>query len=300
VRALSAPNRLKHASPNGLRSVAKRSVRLYAQATSARRVLPDFLVIGTKRGGTTSLFNALLDHPQVSRMFPKAETLKSPHYFDLNAQRPPSWYRSFFPTARSLAKVSRQLGHPVVCGEASPYYLWHPLAAERASAVVPKAKIIVLLRDPVDRAYSHYWDRILNHTEQLSFPDAVAAEEGRLAGERERLIDDPTYQSPAFEHSSYLGRGHYLDQLLAWEKHFPPEQMLVMASEPLYRDPSTVFRRVLDFLGLEPQEFAYPHKNKTVGRESMDPVLRQELKDHFRPHNEALFRHLGEDYGWNS
>ncbi len=112
-----------------IRPCARHAVRALGVATSAARALPDFLIIGTKRGGTTSLYRYLSQHPSVVPLFPSARVLplrqdkKGVHYFDSNAWRPLAWYRSFFPLRSTMAAVKRRTGLPSVTGEASPYYL---------------------------------------------------------------------------------------------------------------------------------------------------------------------------------
>src|SRR5689334_15880743 len=135
--------------PLPVRRAGAASVRRYAVATARWRVTPDFLVIGAKRGGTTTLFKALRGHPDVEPIFPALERMKSPHYFDLEYHRGEAWYRSHFATRRRLDRLAAERGVRPVTGEASPYYLFHPHAAERIAADVPDVKLVLLLRDPV-------------------------------------------------------------------------------------------------------------------------------------------------------
>jgi len=141
----------------------------YGAATARWRTVPDFLLIGAKRSGSTSLFRYLGEHPQVAPLFPSARLLpimredqKGVHYFDSNSTHRLAWYRAHFRSDVARARQARALGAPVITGEASPYYLFHPLAAERAAAAVPHARIIVLLREPVARTYSHWSEQRRN------------------------------------------------------------------------------------------------------------------------------------------
>src|SRR5687767_2090616 len=149
VSALAPARRL---APTWAKAAARAAIGRYGVLTAEHRQLPDYLVIGTKRGGTTSLWGNLRRHPQVLSLFPQMGNLKSPHFFDINWARGERWYRAHFPTDRHRERRAREVGHPVVVGDVSPYYLFNPLAAERASLVVPQAKIVVALRNPVDRA----------------------------------------------------------------------------------------------------------------------------------------------------
>src|SRR5947209_1159841 len=141
-----------------------------------RRALPDFLIIGAQKAGTTSLYRYLAAHPDIV-----ASTRKEVHFFDINFWRGEWWYRSLFPLRRRLQRRPPLRNRPAITGEASPYYLFHPFAPERAAQLLPDAKLIVLLRDPVERAWSHYRHEVANGRETMTFPDALAAEPARLA-----------------------------------------------------------------------------------------------------------------------
>lgn len=290
-------DQLKAATPTVVRAAARDSARWLGRLTSAWRPLPEFLVIGTKRGGTTTLFRALQDHPLVLPMFPAAQDLKSPHYFDLDFDRGEAWYRSHFATRR--ARRARREGMPVT-GEASPYYLFHPGGAARVRMTVPDARLVVLLRDPVDRAFSHHWDRVKEGFETLSFAEAIDREDERLASERERLERDPGAVSPEYEHHSYVARGRYAEQLEQWYQHFPREQLLVMRSEDLYRDPASVYARTLAFLGLTPHEYTRPYTklHGHTDRPTMPADQAERLRSYFAPHNERLAELLGTEVWW--
>ena len=193
--------RSRSAAERTARRVAKRAVREVGLATSPWRIDPDFLLIGAKRGGTTSLSRYLAEHPDVLDLFPRAEKIKGLYYFDEQYPRGDRWYRSHFPTRAQRALRSRA-GAPARVGEASPYYLYHPLAPTRAAAAVPDARILVVLRDPVERAYSHWKERRSNDGDPLDFAAAIDAEEGRLAGEEARILGDPGAVSTAHRHWS--------------------------------------------------------------------------------------------------
>ena len=129
-------------------------------ATSALRRGPDFVIIGAKRGGTTSLYRYLHEHPSIQPLFPGRQHVKGVHYYDSNYERGLRWYRSHFPLEAGGRHLVRPARRPAIAGEASPYYLFHPLAAERLARDFPGVRIIVNLRDPVDRAYSHYKEEL--------------------------------------------------------------------------------------------------------------------------------------------
>ena len=120
-------------------------IRAWGQATARWRSDPEFLVIGAKRGGSTSFYYDLARHPQIAPLFPrpdhlpKAELTKGVHYFDVQYDRGARWYRSHLPSTLARRRLAARSGDPVVTGEASPYYLFHPAAAQRAAALVPHA-----------------------------------------------------------------------------------------------------------------------------------------------------------------
>src|SRR5262249_30422106 len=157
-----------------------------------------------------------LAHPSVLPLFPRIEHRKGVHAFDWNSAQGPSWYRSHFPSVamRGLGRLGA--GERPIAGEASSSYLFHPAAAGRAATMVGGARIIVLVRDPVDRAYSHYLARVAHGVEPLSFEEAIDREGDRLAGEADRLVADARYRSPAFEQQSYVAQGRYAESLARW------------------------------------------------------------------------------------
>ncbi|MEV0157771.1 sulfotransferase domain-containing protein [Micromonospora sp. NPDC050686] len=269
----------------------------YGERTSDRRPLPDFLIIGTKRGGTTSLWRYLLEHPLVPRLFPAWNT-KTSHYFEDTFGRGEAWYRSHFPTLRQRQALERRHGGPTRVGEAAPLYMFHPLAPGRVAELLPAVKLIVLLRDPVQRAYSHWKERRTEGVEPLGFAEALAAEEERTAGERERLAADPTYVSSAFDWYSYRARGRYAEHLEPWLDRFDPAQLLLLPSETLYRQPAATYARVLDFLALPPHRLDRYEVFNDRRSTAMDPAVRDELTRYYAPHNAALAARLGMTFDW--
>jgi hypothetical protein len=249
--------------------------------------LPDYVIVGTQKGGTTELYEQLIQHPQVKSSF-----AKEVHFFDANYDKGMGWYRAFFPqqaTAQPNGSIT---------GEASPCYLFHPTAARRAHASIPHAKIIVLLRDPVHRAYSHYHHEVRLGHETLSFEEAIACEPERLRGEKERMLADDRYYSEPYMHHSYLARGVYVDQVKAWFAHFPPEQVLVLQSEDFFADMEYVMRQVYAFLGIAYMPSAKLKKHKTFPYRKMDEGMQRYLREYFAPFNRQLYAYLGREFTW--
>ncbi len=293
--------RMREPIPAPVLRVIRDSVRQYAIATAQRRVLPDFLIIGTKKGGTTSLINWLVRHPAVCRMFPPAQRLKSAHYFDINYWRGLRWYRSHFATEAAQRRIEQRLGARPVTGEASPYYMFHPAVPGRVLETVPEVRIIALLRDPVSRAYSNYWDRRATGTEDLpTFEEALAAEPARLAGVDASQLANPRFYSFDHDNHSYLARGRYLEHLRPWLEQFPAEQLLILRAESLFSEPAETFTRVQRFLNIPEHDPGPLVRYNERSRPPMLDATRAWLADYYRPHNAALYDALGQDMGWES
>lgn len=283
----------------------KAGIRRVGVATARHRVTPDFLLIGTKRGGTTSFYFDLIAHPSYVRLFPppvpllKPDATKGVHYFDSNYGRGFDWYRSYFPTHSTMRRARARHG-TAVTGEASPYYLFHPDAARRAHQDVPEAKVIALLRDPVQRTYSHWKERRRGGAEPLGFREALDAEPGRLAGERERLLANPTATSYAWEQQSYATQSRYAESLTSWVDLFGQDRVLVLASEDYYRDPTSVLGDVDDFLGVPRRTTTTGEVRNAAPGSDLDPALAEMLRAQFADDGAALSTMTGRDFPWTS
>jgi hypothetical protein len=286
------------------RGAVKTATRAAGMATADLRPPPDFLVIGTKRGGTTSFYFDLIAHPSYVRLYPppvpglKPDATKGVHYFDSHFTRGRRWYRSFMPTAAARRLAERRTSGPVVAGEASPYYLFHPMAAERARSQVPNAKIIVLLRDPVVRTHSHWKERRRGSAEPLDFPDALAAEAERLAGERDRLVADPAYLSYAWEQQSYALQSEYAGPLARWIELFGRDRVHVAVSEDYYSDPARVLAGVDDFLGVPRRDASTGRIRNAAGGSPLPPEVDRELRARFAEPNRRLEELTGQTFPW--
>lgn len=261
--------------------------------TSQKGALPSFVIVGTQKGGTTYLYSLLSNHPQIRR-----SARKEVQYFSLNHLKSERWYRAQFPSEKSVAAQSRALGKPILTGEASPYYMFHPHAMRRMSELLPQAKIVVLLRDPVKRAVSHYHHNVSRKAEELPFEEAIAAETDRLKGERDRMLREETYQSDAFRNFSYFERGVYLPQIQEIERHFPRHQTLVLQSERFFKDALGTVHEVAGFLGIDRWDPPLQVRMNQGKYNPVDPSVLQGLKERFEPTNQELYRHLEANYGW--
>ena len=217
--------------------------------------LPHFLGLGTQKGGTTTLHQLLSQHPQVY-----LPACKEVHYFDLNHLAGETWYRSHFQAATTTQK----------CGDITHFYLFHPDVPQRIQQLLPDARMIVLLRHPVDRAISQLFHAKKRGFEPLEPADALQAETSRLAS------GDPI----SLQKHSYVSRSRYLEQLERYEARFPSDQMLIMRSEDLFEQPVKIWQTLQQFLGLQSVELPMPlpRANPGTGEASnLDPALRQQL-----------------------
>lgn len=247
---------------------------------------PSFLIIGTQKGGTTSLYHDLTEHPDI-----RASSVKEVHFFDEQYAKGFDWYRKNFPPNLSEGQIA---------GEASPYYLFHPHAPARAAEWLPQAKLIVMLRNPIERAYSHYQMMVRRGLESLPFAEALKAEPSRVEAEYERMRREPRYESPNCSFYSYLKRGLYAEQLERWYRYFPADQILVLNSEEWFRNPAPLYREVLQFLGLplrEPETYA--KLNEGSYEEQIPPDVVAWMKAYYEEPNRRLFELLGTVYEWS-
>jgi len=185
-----------------------------------------------------------------------------------------------------------------VAFEASPYYMFHPLAPERIHRDLPGVKVLAMLRDPVPRAYSAYLLRVGRGYETESFERALELEESRLAGEVERLVADPAYVSFNHRHFAYRARGQYAEQLERMEKLFGRERIHVVDSADFFANPAAVYDGVLEFLGLPRHDRPAFERPSTRSRTPMPDPVRRALEEHYRPHDERLAAWLGHEPSW--
>jgi hypothetical protein len=268
--------------PEPARKVLRGSFRAYGRATAGARPLPDFLILGAQKAGTTALYSYLRRHPEIT-----GPAFKEVSFFDRHYARGERWYRAHFPIRRSG-----------IVGEASPSYLFHPLAPERIAGMLPDVRLIAILRNPVDRAFSHYQHEVAFGRERLSFENALVHENERMDGELERMLADPAYFSYAWWNYTYLARGRYAEQLERWFAAFPRERLLVLFSDELADDTAGTYRRVLGFLGVDERGLdSYPRIFERQYGE-LDSAVRGRLDDQFAEPNRRLAELLGRDLPW--
>jgi hypothetical protein len=266
-------------------------------------MLPAFLIVGAQRCGTTSMYRTLSQHPDVR----KAVLHKGVHYFDMNYERGSGWYRAHFPLrpgvmppllAGRLDRGGSQAGTGPVTFESSPYYMFHPYAAERIAPDLPGVRLLVLVRDPVERAYSAHAHELARGFETVPFERALELEPERLAGELERMAAEPGYLSLSHQHQAYCARGRYAEQLLRLERLFGAERIHVVDSGRFFTEPEPVYDDVLAFLGLARHGYPEFERHNARPRSPMPYSLRSQLSEYFLPYDEQLPRWLGHTPSW--
>jgi hypothetical protein len=284
--------------PNGRPKALTEGLLKVRGRLDPRRPLPDFVVIGGQRCGTSSLYKYLSAHPLIV-----PSLRKEIRYFSGRYDEGEAWYRAHFASRVHRYVLARRHGRVPLTFEATPAYLFHPLAASRAAQVLPDVRLVAMLRNPVDRALSHYHHSVRRGWETLSFADALAAEPERLADHGERLAADPTYSSNDYLRYSYASRGFYDEHLKSWLARFGHDRLLVLRSEDLFERPVDTLHRLMDFVGL-PQWAPDRLTNHSYGgaprpvSDEMPASVRRELEDRFRASNQRLTVLVGDDVSW--
>jgi hypothetical protein len=279
--------------PRALHEASRTAYLALGRSTAAHRLAPSFLILGASRAGTTSLFRALLTHPHIA----PPPVNKGVRYFDLNYARGWNWYLGHFPLRWTAQAHTR--GATPVAFEASGYYLFHPFAAQRIAKDLPEAKLVAMLRDPVERAYSAWKHETARGYEWEPFERALELETERLRGEVERMRRDISYESFCHRHHSYRSRGEYVDQLERFLTYVPREQLHVIQSEQFFADPQHVYRGLLDFLGLARHEPPTFDVHNARPSKPMPEGVRAELRRHFAPYDARLETLLGVPVCWS-
>ena len=258
--------------------------------TGPIRSLPDFIIIGTARSGSTSLYYNICQHPCVL-----SAAYDELGYFDSNFHLGLNWYRSLFPTLFSkwIVKQKKQFA---ITGEDTPFYIWNPLVAKRILKILPKIKLIVVLRNPVDRAYSNYHLGIRAGSENLSFEDAIQIELKKLNeinAEFEHNVEK--YTIPR----SYIAKGFYADQLKIWLELFSSEQLMIVSTEDLESNPQKTLDRIYNFLKIPKNHRLIKEKQKIAAYPKMKNKTREFLIDLYKKNNAELFTMIGQKFDWD-
>jgi len=257
--------------------------RVFGLLTNYMRVLPDFIIIGAQRCGSTSLYNYLIEHPGIL-----PGLMKEVHFFDNHYKKGVNWYRSFFPRSTSMRNQDNNHQQRFITGEATPYYLFYPHAPRRIHTTIPDIKLIILLRNPVERAYSHYQHEVRLGVENLTFAEAIEREKLDMPDEAAKILRDENYRSFSHQNYSYLSRGIYIEQLELWNRYFSMDSVLVLKSEDLFTNPGKAVEQTCDFLGVTIKTSSKFQIHNSLPYQDMEPETHKLLTEYFEPYNDRL------------
>ncbi len=261
-------------------------------AWPALGMLPNVLVIGAQRAGTSSIYRYLGSHPDVA-----PSLRKEIEFFSTRSSMGERWYRAHFPL------IKRPLKRPHVAFEATPDYLLHPLAAARAAELIPDLKAVALLRSPITRAFSQYGHQRRLDREELSFTAALEREPERIVGELDKLVSDPDYPAVELRTHGYMERGRYAPQLTRWFEALGRDRVHVIRTEDLWAKPEATYAELLDFLDLTRvmpkfENYSYVPETGTRSNNSMSIEAEAYLREQLAAEIEAVEELLGRDMGW--
>lgn len=264
----------------------------------------DFLVVGSQKAGTSSLFNFLSLHPQCG-----FGSTKEIHYFDTNYDKGETWYHNHFNRTKTTAKKYF---------EVTPSYIYFPWVPERISAYNNKIKLIVVLRDPIERAYSAWNMWRIAHREKKKFylerfsvdprehtkPYLDLFRKEDFPSFNETILDEieAFMQNEKYSTPDFVKRGIYVQQFENFYKHFSCDQFLVINSQDLMSSKIKVLKKVEQFLGISSFDWYKKNlvNNHVRGYDSLiDVDSFSALQEFYKPYNEELFKLLDTDFGWN-
>ena len=243
---------------------------------------PNFIIIGQAKCGTSSLYDYLTQHPQILPAIKKEIKFWNVKF---NFDKGLDWYLAHFPAISSEESF--------ITGEATPAYLDFRKAAVPLFQEFPSMKLIVLLRNPVDRAISHYYMRVREHSDNRSVEKVI------FSGVEVITTKSDVNSYNYCNISLYIKRSQYIESLSQWMDIFPKNQFLILKSEDFFADPATTLNQVFQFLGVEPYQL---QEYRKINKGSYPPIsesMRQILSDYFRPFNQQLEEYLDQKFNWN-
>lgn len=282
---------VKERAPGRTADLARALLLAWGVLTARWRVRPDFLVVGAQRAGTTTLYRLLSEHPGVVR----PSVWKGIGYFDLGYARGLRWYLGHFPLRWRTKGAD---GRRRLAFESSGYYLFHPLAAERIARDLPDVRVVVAVRDPVQRAYSAYKHERARGFEDEEFERALELEEQRLEGDDDRFAADPLYRSFSHRHHAYLGRSRYSRQIQRYVDALGADRVYIFDADRFFVDPAAEFGALQEWLGLPVQPTESVEQLNARPGAPLDSRLEARLRAHFAPYDEELAVLMGRRPSW--
>ena len=265
--------------------------RKYSGISAPFRVLPNFLVIGVGRGGTTSLYEYLGQHNCITK-----SAYDEIGYFDDNVHLGINWYRSMFPTTFHKKKIIAKYGN-FLTFEVTPWYIRKPWITERIQDIVKNVKIIAVLRNPIDRTYSHYHLALRDNTISKSF-DEIVDQDIDILKKSSSLDRDKNYFNNVVQ-NSFVARSFDAEQLDHWFKMFNKKNRWTVSSESLSKNTQNTLNIIFSFLNLNHQNIPNLEKMNVGKYPPMSNTIHKKLFDYFYEYNEKLFDLIDERYDWN-
>ena len=253
--------------------------------TASSRVLPDFIIIGTVRSGSTSLYYNICEHPSVLEA-----AYDEIGYFDSNYHLGENWYRSMFPTQKMMNKIREDTGYSIT-GEDTPFYFWKKEVAERILSDMPETKLIVILRNPVDRAYSNYNLAVRENNKKLTFEEAI--------GEEIEFLSKNSFRETVDRFRSYLTKGMYVNQIKPWLDIFSREQLHFLSTEQMKNEPCETLDLVFKFLSIPSYDIKNLQERKLANYKQMNENTREQLIKYYKSYNEEFFKIINQKFEWD-
>ena len=261
--------------------------------TSSMRVLPDCIVTGVGRGGTTSMFKYLNQHSCITK-----SAYDEIGFFDDNYHLGLNWYRSMFPTKFHKEKIIKKYGK-FLTYDVTPWYIRRPWNVKRIHDILPKIKLIAILRNPVDRTYSHYHFARLNHNMTESFDEIIEDDMNNISKfcQSNKKLTDFYFEN--LVQNSYLARGFYAEQLEKWFEIFEKNQFLIISSEDLAKKTQSTLDVVFKFLDVKPEKINDLKKVNVAKYPPMSMSTRKKLLEYFQESNEKLYNLINCRFEWD-
>ena len=273
--------------------------KLYRKMTSRLRQLPDFIIIGAGRAGTTALYSYLIQHPLIAAaLTDNNESVADLHFFEYMISNNIQWYRSHFPI---LFSKSNKHKNSFITGEYTSTYMYHPDVPKRIFNLLPKIKLIVILRNPIDKAYSTYQQQFRFGEYTTSFEDTINAEFRRIDLNKDfPELNSNNYDFENFVAQNIIRHGVYADYLETWLKIFDRKQILILNSDDLKKSTRKTLHRVFNFLNVSNYDIKDTSQVNVGKYPPINKITRKKLIEFFKPHNQRLNKLLDTEFDWNN
>ena len=258
--------------------------RGYFGITSPFRTIPNFIVIGVKRCGTTTLYEQLSEHPCIE---------KSSHdnlgFFNNNFELGINWYKSHFVTNLRKREIERKYGQ-FATYDVTSSYIQKKKTAENIFKTLPNVKLIIILRNPTDRAYSEYNQNIIDENESREFIDLIKQEIKEIQN-----MENIEFSSDKI---NLVKKGMYEKQISPWLEIFDRKQILIITTEEFGEKTTETYDKIFRFLELPEYKIKNKERHRKGAYKEMNVKTRKILDDFYEPYNKELFQKIEETFQW--